>query len=95
MVVLTRGSLGATGYLSHGGEVHVPAATVEIVDTVGAGDTFNAGFLAKLSELGELRKCSLRNLSEANLETALTHGARVAAVTVTRAGSNPPWAAEL
>jgi fructokinase len=95
VVVLTRGSLGATGYLSHGGEVHVPAATVEIVDTVGAGDTFNAGFLAKLSELGELRKCSLRNLSEANLETALTHGARVAAVTVTRAGSNPPWAAEL
>lgn len=95
VVVLTRGSQGATGYLSGGTEVHVPAATVEITDTVGAGDTFNAGFLAKLSELGELRKISLRNLSEANLRQALAHGAQVAAITVTRAGSNPPWAGEL
>lgn len=95
VVVLTRGSEGATGYLSIGGEVHVPAATVKITDTVGAGDTFNAGFLAKLSELGELRKTNLRCLSEESLRQALAHGARVAAITVTRAGANPPWAGEL
>jgi fructokinase len=95
VIVLTQGSEGATGVLAGGGEVHVPAASVQIVDTVGAGDTFNAGFLARLSELGELRKTNLRNLSEASLRLALEHGARVAAITVTRAGANPPWADEL
>lgn len=95
VVVLTRGSQGAIGYLSGGAEVHVPAAAVETTDTVGADDTFNAGFLAKLSALGELRRSGLRNLSEANLRQALAHGAQVAAITVTRAGANPPWAGEL
>lgn len=95
VVILTRGGDGATGFLADGREVHVPAATVEITDTVGAGDTFNAGFLAKLSELGELRKSSLRALGEDTLRQALAHGARVAAITVTRAGANPPWAGEL
>lgn len=95
VVILTRGSEGATGFLASGVEVHVPAIRAEIVDTVGAGDTFNAGFLAKLSELGELRMPNLRELSETALRDALTHGARVAAITVTRVGANPPWAEEL
>ncbi len=95
VVILTRGSEGATDYLCGGGQVHVPAMSVEIVDTVGAGDTFNAGVSAKLSELSKLRKINLRNLLEASLKLALEHGSRVAAVTVTRAGANPPWAAEL
>lgn len=95
VVILTRGGDGATGYMAGGREVHVPAQKVEITDTVGAGDTFNAGFLAKLSELGALRKDSLSILSDETLRQALAHGARVAAITVTRAGANPPWAEEL
>ena len=71
------------------------ASRVEIADTVGAGDTFNAGVLAKLYELGALQKTKLRSLAVDALEQALVHGARVAAVTVSRAGANPPWADEL
>ena len=95
VVILTRGGEGATGFLADGSEVTVPAARVEIVDTVGAGDTFNAGVLAKLYELGALQKSKLRTLSAEDLEQALGHGARVAAVTVSRAGANPPWADEI
>ena len=95
VVILTRGSEGATGYLSSGEEVHVPAAKAEVVDTVGAGDTFNAGVLAKLSELGQLHPAGLAALSGEGLAEALTLGARVAAVTVSRTGANPPWAEEL
>lgn len=95
IVILTRGGEGATGYLANGSEINVPARRVEIVDTVGAGDTFNAGVLAKLDEHGALEKSRLRSVSGDVLSEALTHGARVAAVTVARAGANPPWASEL
>ena len=66
-----------------------------IVDTVGAGDTFNAGVLAKLSMLGLLKKPDLTTLDAATFEAVLRYGAMVAAVTVSRAGANPPWEAEL
>ncbi|MBR9762594.1 MAG: carbohydrate kinase [Rhodobacteraceae bacterium] len=94
MVILTRGAKGATAFYG-GGETSVAARRAEVVDTVGAGDTFNAGVLAKLSELGFLTKSALREIPETALREALDHGARVAAITVSRAGANPPWAAEL
>lgn len=95
LVILTRGGEGATGYLARGEAVHVPALKAEIVDTVGAGDTFNAGVLAKLSELGQLSKSGLAALEGDTLQAVLAYGARVAAITVSRAGANPPWAEEL
>ncbi len=95
IVIVTRGGEGATGYLPGGDEVNVPVSRVEVVDTVGAGDTFNAGLLAKLAELGCLNKAALSNLSPDLLTKAMAHGAKVAAITVSRAGANPPWASEL
>lgn len=95
VVILTRGDAGAQGFLPGGEEVHVAANRVEISDTVGAGDTFNAGVLASLADRGLLRKDRLAALSPDALREALSHGARVAAVTVSRAGANPPWAEEL
>ncbi len=95
LLILTRGKEGATGYLRNGLEVTVPARRVAVVDTVGAGDTFNAGVMAKLSELGVLSRPALKDLSGDAVRAALTHGARVTAVTVSRAGANPPWAGEL
>lgn len=95
VVILTRGGEGATGFLADGAQVNVPAPRVKVCDTVGAGDTFNAGVLAKLSELGALQKSNLTATSPRILSEALEHGARVAAVTVSRAGANPPWADEV
>ena len=95
LVIITRGSDGATALLADGSTVTAPARKTQVVDTVGAGDTFNAGVLAKLSELGRLSKAALRDLTPDEVEAALTHGAKVAAVTVSRAGANPPWAHEL
>jgi len=95
LVILTQGSKGATAFLPNGGEVHVPSEQVVVADTVGAGDTFNAGVLAKLSELGVLTKEGVGTLSADVVEAALQHGNKVAAVTVSRAGANPPWAHEL
>lgn len=95
VVILTQGGDGATGYLKDGRAVYVPAAKVQVVDTVGAGDTFNAGVLAQLSADGVLSKKQLANLSPQDLENALQQGARVAAVVVSRAGANPPWKTDL
>ena len=68
---------------------------VTVADTVGAGDTFNAGVLVALHRAGLLSKDAVARLSEAAIRDALTLGTRAAAVTVSRAGANPPWAREL
>ena len=93
-VFVTEGAKGATAYTG-GEEVFVAAGKVEVVDTVGAGDTFNAGVLAALHGAGVLGKKDVRKLSAEVLQDALTMGTQAAAVTVSRAGANPPWAHEL
>lgn len=94
LVLVTRGSDGATGYTATA-MVKVPARRVEVVDTVGAGDTFNAGVLAALHEKGLLTKPAIAGLAEDDIRAALDLGVRAAAVTVSRAGANPPWRKEL
>ncbi|TNC71524.1 carbohydrate kinase family protein [Rubellimicrobium roseum] len=94
LVCITEGARGATGH-TPAGYVHVPAPKVTVADTVGAGDTFNAGLLTALWKAGLLSKAALRTLPEAALRDALSLGVRAAAVTVSRPGANPPWAHEL
>lgn len=95
IVILTRGSSGAQATLPNGRSVFVASQKVEVVDTVGAGDTFNAGFLASLSEAGLLSKSAIRTISENDVTKAIGFGARVAAINIGRAGANPPWRGEL
>lgn len=94
LVIVTAGSRGATAY-SHAGSVTVDSLKVDVVDTVGAGDTFNAGVLASLHDQGLLTKRTISVLSPDAIRAALTLGAKAAAVTVSRAGANPPWRHEL
>ena len=68
---------------------------VTVADTVGAGDTFNAGILASLKRNGHLTKDGVASLSEEAVKDALSLGSRAAAVTVSRPGANPPWANEI
>ena len=93
VVLLTRGAEGVT-VITRRGRFDVAADKATVVDTVGAGDTFNAGFLAGLSRAGHLTKDGLA-ASDDVLRDAARLGARAAAVTVSRAGANPPWAHEL
>lgn len=95
MVIVTRGGDGAIAFFGNGATVGIPAQTVAVVDTVGAGDTFNAGVLACLNRNGLLSKRAIAGISAEALREALAFGAKVAAVTVSRAGANPPWAHEL
>jgi len=95
IVVLTRGADGASA-LAHSGEmIDVAAHQVAVVDTVGAGDSFNAGILAKLAENGRLTKQALRHVDDVALREALNFGARVAELTISKSGADSPWADDL
>lgn len=94
IVFITEGAVGARTFTATQ-ERFVAAQKVEVADTVGAGDTFNAGVLAALYDAGALSKARIGTVSDAELDAALSLGARAAAVTVSRAGANPPWANEL
>ncbi|MEO1639592.1 MAG: carbohydrate kinase [Pseudomonadota bacterium] len=94
VVLLTKGGDGVS-IVTSGGSVEVPAEKADVVDTVGAGDTFSAGFLAALQKSGHLTKTALPSASLDDLRAAAAFGAKVAAITVGRAGANPPWASEL
>jgi fructokinase len=94
LVVITKGADGAVGYTARD-RVEVASERVSVVDTVGAGDTFDAGVLASLKRDGLLTKGQVAALDAAAIHNALSLGARAAAVTVSRAGANPPWAKEI
>ncbi|WP_342076294.1 carbohydrate kinase [Yoonia sp. SS1-5] len=94
VILLTRGADGVT-VLTRDDQADVAAEKATVVDTVGAGDTFSAGFLAHLQRSGHLTKDNFAQTSLDDLQAATAFGAKVAAITVSRAGANPPWAHEL
>lgn len=94
VAILTRGAEGARA-LTRSHAVAVPGVRVTVADTIGAGDTFSAGVLARLRAEGLLAKDAVARLSERQLADALGFAARAAAVTASRPGADPPWLREL
>ncbi|GHF13906.1 carbohydrate kinase family protein [Pseudolysinimonas yzui] len=97
LVVVTRGSDGADAFTAEG-PVHVAAPRTEVVDTIGAGDSFMSGLLAALSDLGVLggdRREALRELSASAVAQVVEFAARCAAITVSRPGADPPMRTDL
>jgi fructokinase len=98
LVVVTMGDRGAVAMTSDGRRVEVGAPTVPVADTVGAGDAFMAGLIDGLWSadlLGAERRSALRRASVATIRAVLDRCARIAAITVSRPGADPPRRGEL
>lgn len=98
LVVVTRGAAGATAFTSDGMRVDVSAPPVAVADTVGAGDAFMGGLIDGLwsaNLLGADRRVALAAADDATIRRILERCVRIAAITVSRPGANPPTAAEL
>ncbi len=94
LLVVTRGAQGAMAW-TQTATAHVPSVPVRVVDTVGAGDTFQAALLTWLAEKSLLSASDLDTLSDLQLESALVFSARAAALTCSRRGADLPRRSEL
>jgi fructokinase len=94
LIILTRGAEGAT-VVSRDHSATIPGVDVEVVDTIGAGDTFSAATLARLDADGLLDKAAIARLDADQLGAILAHAAAAAAITASRPGADPPWRREM
>jgi fructokinase len=93
--VVTRGADGILVLTAAGDEAEVPTVRAQVVDTIGAGDTVHGALLHWLHEHDVTTPDAVRAVGADGWTEALTFAARAAAVTVSRAGAEPPYAAEL
>jgi fructokinase len=90
LVVVTRGSRGAQAWHREAGAVEVQAPTVDVVDTIGAGDSFQAALLYALRSIGRIKAGPLSQLNADELRRALSFASICAAFTCGRTGADPP-----
>jgi fructokinase len=93
-VVLTKGGDGLS-VITATGQVDVPPVKVDVVDTIGAGDTVQGALLAWLHDNDALSAEKVRALTSDEWTSALTCAGAAAAITCSRAGAEPPFASEL
>jgi fructokinase len=92
LVVVTRGGRGVFAVTTRL-ETHRPATPVDLVDTVGAGDSFTSGLLDGLRRadlIGGARRAELASIDEASLGSVLDTASLIAAITCSRPGADPP-----
>lgn len=94
-IIVTRGAKGAAVVCSAGVVDVVPGEQVEVVDTVGAGDTFVGAVLAAFAAHGVTGRARLAELDAAWWHTALTYAVEAAGIACSRVGADPPWRHEL
>jgi fructokinase len=95
LVVITGGNDGAIAWHAGAGQIEVQAPKVEIADTIGAGDSFQAALLFALHKQGRLARQRLKEISADELRRALSFAANCAGLTCTRPGADPPWSHEI
>ncbi len=95
LIVLTLGEKGVKVIFDGGKEISVGVEPVKVIDTIGAGDSFNAGLLFHLDKQKMLDQEKLASIDTITLKKALAFANQVASFTVTQKGANPPWIDEL
>jgi fructokinase len=95
LFVITCGNDGARAWHPAAGLVEVEAPAVEVVDTIGAGDSFQAALLFALHKLNRIAKGKLKDISADELRRAMSFAARCAALTCTRVGADPPRGSDI
>jgi fructokinase len=99
LLVTTLGTDGALGVGRRadgsGFRATAPGIRVKVADTIGAGDTFHAGFLSWLELNGRMSRQAIQGLSEAELVAALGFANKAAALVCTKRGAEPPTMAEM
>ena len=90
LVVVTRGINGAQAWHKAAGLVKVEAPTISVMDTIGAGDSFQAALLFALRAIGRIKRGALAEMNAGELDRALSFASACAAVTCSRAGADPP-----
>ena len=94
LVVLTRGGAGARAWTKDVA-VDLPAPAISVVDTVGAGDTFQAALLTALAETGHLHSQRLRSIARMDLQRCMAFAIEAAAITCGRRGADLPRRTDL
>lgn len=94
LVVVTRGGDGATAFSTRH-RVDIPGERVAVVDTVGAGDTFQTALLARLGDMNARNRTSLEDLARDDMLDLLRFATHAAALTCSRRGADLPNRAEL
>ena len=95
LVFLTRGSQGASVFSREHGQRSVPASLVDVADTVGAGDTFQAAVIAWLTGHGLDSIKGIQGLSAVQLDALLDFASRAAALTCSKTGPDLPYREQL
>jgi fructokinase len=95
LVVLTRGNNGAIAWHARAGQIEIDTPKVEVADTIGAGDSFQAALLFALHKQGRLARPRLKDIGADELRRALSFAANCAGLTCTRPGADPPWSREI
>jgi fructokinase len=95
LVVITQGIKGVQAWHGKAGALQVETPKVAVVDTIGAGDSFQAALLYALHALGRIAAGPLRQIDADELRHALSFAAACAAITCGRVGADPPWHADI
>lgn len=95
LVFLTRGGEGATVFSRAHGSWSVPACSVKIADTVGAGDTFQAALITWLTEHQLDSVDGVQRLSREQIDAMLKFAVQAAALTCSKTGPDLPYRQQL
>jgi fructokinase len=95
LIVITRGTKGALAWHGRIEAIEVGAPGIDVVDTIGAGDSFQAALLFALQKLGRLERAKLQTIGADDLRRSLAFACKCAALTCTRPGADPPRYSEV